>query len=155
MHEITSSKATLIGPLPDPFGLDEARPGIRLATAANGTDFWLVTDYKLAREVLADRRFRRAEASEPKAPKVTTHVPAAGAMISVDGAEHARVRGLVAHAHMSGVKNPRTAQIKKGRPQDIFRIFVPWRKQVVFSGRVMTFPHACYYYSHQYWPIYL
>ncbi len=29
---------------------------------------------------------------------------------------------ILAHAHMSGVKNPRTAQIKKGRPQDIFRI---------------------------------
>ena len=98
MHEITSSKAALIGPLPDPFGLDEARPGIRLVTAGNGTDFWLVTDYKLARQVLADRRFGRAEASEPNAPKVTKHVPAAGAMISLDGAEHGRVRGLVAHA---------------------------------------------------------
>jgi cytochrome P450 len=98
MHEITSPKATLIGPLPDPFDLHELRPGIRLATAANGTDFWLVTDYKLAREILADLRFRRAEASGPRAPKISTHVPAASAIISVDGAEHARVRGLVAHA---------------------------------------------------------
>jgi cytochrome P450 len=98
MHEITSPKATLIGPLPDPFGLNEVRPGIRLATASNGTDFWLVTDYKLAREILADLRFRRTEASGPRAPKITTHVPAASAIISVDGAEHARVRGLVAHA---------------------------------------------------------
>lgn len=98
MHEITSSRATPIGPLPDPFGLDEARPGIRLVTAANGTDFWLVTDYKLARLVLSDRRFRRGEASESKAPKITSHVPATGAMISLDGSDHARVRSLVAYA---------------------------------------------------------
>src|SRR5882724_985630 len=44
---------------------------------------------------------------------------------------------------------------KKRQTARHFSDFSTWRKQVVFGGRVMTFPHACYHYSHQHWPIYL
>lgn len=106
MHEVMSPEAALVGLLPDSFRRGEMDSGIRLTTAANGTDFWLVSDYKIAREVLGSPSFevlgspraRRAEDLRPKSQKLLPNVPAANAIISLEGADHIRVRGLVAHA---------------------------------------------------------
>ena len=72
--------------------------GDTMAIAPNGTGFWLVSDYELARNVLADPRFSRSEAAGPKAPKLTAHNAAPNAIISTEGAVHTRMRQLVAPA---------------------------------------------------------
>jgi cytochrome P450 len=87
-----------VGPLPEAFDIVAPRSGIERATAPNGTGFWLVSDYKLARQVLADRRFCRSDAAGRSAPNITSNKPAPNAIISLEGAEHARIRRLVASA---------------------------------------------------------
>src|SRR5262245_60021241 len=59
---------------------------------------WLVRDYELARQLLNDPRFSRAAAVRPEAPKVSTANPAANSVMSLDGADHARLRRLAARA---------------------------------------------------------
>ncbi len=98
MRYIDQHEGISVGPLPHPFGIATMPPRIQWTTAPNGTRYWLVTEYKLARKVLADRRFRRQEAAGPKVPKVTAYNPAPGAIISLDDAEHLRMRGLVSKA---------------------------------------------------------
>ena len=61
-------------------------------------EVWVVGDYRLARQVLTDPRFSRAAAARPDAPTVNTANPAPTSMMSMDGAEHARLRRLVAGA---------------------------------------------------------
>lgn len=92
------SKIMPVGPLPAAFDLGQPRAGIEWATAPNGTGFWLVSDYRLARQVLTDRRFCRSDASGRDAPNITSAKSAPNAIISLDGAEHARIRRLVAAA---------------------------------------------------------
>jgi cytochrome P450 len=87
-----------VGPLPDAFDIVKQRSGIEWATAPNGTGFWLVSDYKLAREILADRRFCRNDAAGRNAPNIASYKSAPNAIISLEGAEHARIRRLVASA---------------------------------------------------------
>jgi cytochrome P450 len=77
--------------------LDDPRP-LAWAEAPNGVGMWVVSDYRLARQVLADRRFGRVAAAQPDAPKVGVSNPAPDSIINVDGAEHARLRRLVAGA---------------------------------------------------------
>jgi cytochrome P450 len=98
MHYTQSAKAVPVGPLPEHFDLARAEPKIRWAIAHNGTGFWLVSDYELARMVLADSRFSRSEAAGQKAPKILTHSAAPDAIISLEGAAHSRIRQLVAPA---------------------------------------------------------
>jgi cytochrome P450 len=88
--------ATPIGPVPD----DIARPRspIQWTIAPNGNGFWLVSDYKLARRVLADQRFRRSDAVGQNVPKLVSYNSAPGAIISLEGAEHTRIRRLVSPA---------------------------------------------------------
>lgn len=87
-----------IGPLPDAFDIIKPRPGIEWATAPNSTGFWLVSDYKLARQILADRRFRRSDAVGRNVPNIISYNSSPDAIISLEGAEHARIRRLVAPA---------------------------------------------------------
>lgn len=87
-----------VGPLPDAFDTVKARSGIAWATAPNGTGFWLVSDYKMARQILADRRFRRSDTVGRNAPNIASYNSAPDAIISLEGAEHARIRRLVAPA---------------------------------------------------------
>jgi cytochrome P450 len=75
----------------------DAGPVLRRRTPT-GDEVWLVTDYRLGRLVLTDSRFSRAAAARPGAPKVNTANPAPSSMMSMDGAEHARLRRLVAGA---------------------------------------------------------
>ena len=86
-----------IGPLPALLDRPAAEPAMRLR-APTGDEVWLVTDYRLARLVLTDPRFSRAAAVLPEAPKINTANPAPSSMMSMDGAEHARLRRLVAGA---------------------------------------------------------
>jgi cytochrome P450 len=92
------SKTVPVGPLPDAFAIVKPRPGIDWAIAPNGTGFWLVSDYKLARQILADRRFCRSDAAGRNAPNIASYKSAPNAIISLEGAEHARIRRLVAAA---------------------------------------------------------
>jgi cytochrome P450 len=96
MDYLGSPKGMPIGPLPEPFDVGKLVPGILWATAPNGTRFWLVIDYKLARKVLTDRRLRRSEAAGLKAPKLGEYNPSPNAIISLDGADHVRMRKLIA-----------------------------------------------------------
>jgi cytochrome P450 len=98
MHYTESAKAVPVGPLPEHFELAKPEAGMRWATAYNGTGFWLISDYELARRVLADQRFSRSEAAGPKAPKISTYNAAPDAIISLEGAAHSRIRQLVAPA---------------------------------------------------------
>src|SRR5216683_5235430 len=95
MTYLESPKNMPVGPLPDPFDVSGLLPRILWVTAPNGTGFWLVSDYKLARKVLTDRRFRRNEAAGLKAPKIAVYNPAPSAIISLDGVEHVRMRKLL------------------------------------------------------------
>ncbi|MFV2098691.1 cytochrome P450 [Micromonospora sp. LOL_014] len=63
-----------------------------------GDKMWLVRDHGLGRQALADRRLSRAEATRPHAPRFNDAQPAADAMMSMDGAEHARLRRVVSGA---------------------------------------------------------
>ena len=90
----------LPGPLPDLLDHVADGPVVRLRTTgpSAGGEAWLVTDYHLGRIVLTDRRFSRAAAARPDAPKLNTANPAPSSMVSLDGTEHARLRHLVAGA---------------------------------------------------------
>jgi cytochrome P450 len=86
-----------IGPLPALLAPPASGPVVRVP-APTGDEVWLVRDHRLARLVLTDPRFSRAGAVRPEAPKVNTVNPARSSMMSMDGAEHARLRRLVAGA---------------------------------------------------------
>lgn len=86
-----------LGPLPAFLERPPPGPVVRV-TAPTGDQIWLVGDYRLGRQVLTDRRFSRAAAAQPAAPKVNTVNPAPSSMMSMDGAGHARLRRLVAAA---------------------------------------------------------
>ncbi len=98
MHHTESASAAPVGPFPDPFDLAERSAGIRWAVALRGTGYWMISDYKMARKVLADPRFSRSDAAGQKAPKVMIYNAAPDALISLDGAAHTRIRQLVAPA---------------------------------------------------------
>jgi len=98
MYEPGQQCIVPVGPLPDAFDMVKPRSGIEWETAPNGTGFWLVSDYRLARQILADRRFRRSGAAGRDAPNIASYKSAPNAIISLDGAEHARIRRLVASA---------------------------------------------------------
>jgi cytochrome P450 len=98
MYQTKSAEAVPVGPLPDHFDLGGEQCGIRWVSSAVGTSYWLISDYKLARKVLADKRFGRSEAAGNKAPKISTYNASQEAIISLDGAEHARIRQLIAPA---------------------------------------------------------
>ena len=98
MHYTESAKAVPVGPLPEHFDLARAETRIRWVIAHNGTGFWLISDYELARRVLADPRFSRGAAAGPKAPKLGVYNAAPDAIISLEGAAHSRIRQLVAPA---------------------------------------------------------
>lgn len=78
-----------------------------------GDKMWLVRDYTLGRRVLADQRFSRAEAARPHAPRFNDAQPAADAMMSMDGAEHARLRRVVSSAFSPGRVAAMTPSIER------------------------------------------
>jgi cytochrome P450 len=96
MPYLESPRNMPVGPLPEPFDVSGLLlPPILWATAPNGTGFWVVSDYELARKVLTDRRLRRSEAAGLKAPTIAAYNPAPSAIISLDGPDHVRMRKLL------------------------------------------------------------
>lgn len=87
-------------PFNDFAGLDLAadydaareRPGLTKVTLPFGEPAWLVTRYEEAKQVLADRRFSRAEAHRRDAPRALSRIP--GGIVTMDPPELTRIRGL-------------------------------------------------------------
>ncbi|MEU6370184.1 cytochrome P450 [Streptomyces sp. NPDC046931] len=86
-----------IGPLPIPCDPNDTTP-IRWVRMPNGAGCWAVSDYRLARQVLADPRFSRAATLAADVPRLTSIDPAPDSIISLDGTAHARLRRIVAGA---------------------------------------------------------
>ncbi|SFD53051.1 cytochrome P450 [Streptomyces aidingensis] len=76
--------------------------GVVPITTPVGDKMWLVRDWALGRRVLTDRRFSRAQAARPHAPRFNDAQPAPDAMMSMDGTEHARLRRIVSGAFTTG-----------------------------------------------------
>lgn len=91
MHRIET-----VGPLPE-FMRQPATDVVQIE-APTGDRMWLVCDYALARSVLTDQRFSRSAALAPQAPKFNDAQPTADSMMSMDGAEHTRLRRVVTAA---------------------------------------------------------
>ena len=85
-----------LGPLPAFMAPGEA--AVVPIVTPMGDKMWLVREYALGRSVLTDQRFSRAEATRPHAPRFNDAQPAADAMMSMDGVEHARLRRVVSGA---------------------------------------------------------
>ncbi|MFF9350693.1 cytochrome P450 [Streptomyces sp. NPDC014734] len=86
-----------VGPLPIPCD-PEGAPPVQWMHMPNGVGVWAVSDYHLARQVLADPRFSRTAAVAPDVPKVASIDPSPDSIVSLDGKEHARLRRIVAGA---------------------------------------------------------
>lgn len=78
-----------------------------------GDKMWLVRDYALGRRLLADQRFSRAEATRPHAPRFNDAQPAADALMSMDGVEHARLRRIVSGAFSTRRVAALTASVER------------------------------------------
>ncbi|WP_405163056.1 cytochrome P450 [Nocardia sp. NBC_01499] len=86
-----------LGPLPAFLDPPSRRP-VQRVPVTGGAHMWLVTEYALGRMVLSDKRFSRAAAARPEAPKWHAVNPSPNSIMSMDGAEHARLRRIAAAA---------------------------------------------------------
>ena len=89
-----------LGPLPEFLAAEGG--GVVPITTPVGERMWLVRDHALGRQVLADQRFSRARAVRPDAPRFNDAQPAADSMMSMDGADHTRLRRVVGGAFTTG-----------------------------------------------------
>ncbi|MFD6189266.1 cytochrome P450 [Streptomyces sp. NPDC060275] len=87
----------LLGPVPYFLEQPGGEDVVPFVTPA-GDRMWLVCHYSLARRVLTDERFSRAEAVKPHAPQLIDAQPVPASMASMDGTDHTRLRRLVAGA---------------------------------------------------------
>lgn len=90
-----------LGPLPQFMAGTPTDPVKRIRTPP-GDAMWLVSDYALGRLVLSDRRFSRAAAVAPGAPRLNSAAPSPTSMMSLDGTDHARLRRIVVAAFTTG-----------------------------------------------------
>lgn len=101
-----------IGPLPSflaaPSG--EAVQRVRMPT---GDHMWLVTDYAVGRAALADTRLSRAAATHPDAPKWGSVDLSPNSIMSLDGADHARLRRIAGAAFTSARVTAQAAVIEE------------------------------------------
>lgn len=101
-----------IGPLPSflaaPSG--EAVKRVRMPT---GDHMWLVTDYAVGRAALADTRLSRAAATHPDAPKWGSVDLSPNSIMSLDGADHARLRRVAGAAFTSARVTAQAAVIEE------------------------------------------
>ncbi|HEY0640959.1 MAG TPA: cytochrome P450 [Pseudonocardiaceae bacterium] len=88
-----------LGPLPG--YLDPGAEDVVRIETPTGDLMWLVRDYALGRQVLADPRFSRADAVKPHAPRFNDAQPAPDSMMSMDGDSHRRLRRIVSGAFSS------------------------------------------------------
>ncbi|MFJ9694836.1 cytochrome P450 [Kitasatospora sp. NPDC101183] len=85
------------GPAPQYAELRACPQSVAKVPTAGGVDAWLVTRYEDVKEAFADPRISRAAACGAHAPRVGGSMHTTPEMIiSMDGAEHARLRKLVA-----------------------------------------------------------
>ncbi|MFJ4972567.1 cytochrome P450 [Streptomyces sp. NPDC088755] len=89
-----------LGPLPE-FFRNGSGDVVPIRTPAGDT-MWLVRDYALGRRVLTDKRFSRAEAATPHAPRFNDAQPVPDSMMSMDGDRHTRLRRIVSGAFSTG-----------------------------------------------------
>lgn len=82
-----------LGPLPDLLADRHPAP-VTAVRSPTGDALWLVTNYDLARQVLADPRLSRAAAAVPGAPALNSVAPSPTSIMSLDGADHARLRRM-------------------------------------------------------------
>ncbi|WP_318205696.1 cytochrome P450 [Streptomyces sp. SCL15-4] len=85
------------GPLPS-FLAAPPRAAVQRVRMPTGDHMWLVTDYALGRAALADTRLSRAAATHPDAPKWGSVDLSPNSIMSLDGADHARLRRVAAAA---------------------------------------------------------
>ncbi|ANN15491.1 cytochrome [Amycolatopsis orientalis] len=78
--------------LADGYAEARERPGLTRVRLPFGEPAWLVTRYEEAKQVLADRRFSRAEAHRRDAPRALSRIP--GGIVTMDPPELTRIRGL-------------------------------------------------------------
>jgi cytochrome P450 len=78
--------------LADGYDAARERPGLTRVKLPLGEPAWLVTRYEEAKQVLADRRFSRAEAHRRDAPRALSRIP--GGIVTMDPPELTRIRGL-------------------------------------------------------------
>jgi cytochrome P450 len=97
-HVFPLSGSSYRCPAPQFAALRAQGPVTRVRTEG-GVDAWLVTTYEEARQALADPRLSRAETVKPGAPRIGGAMTSTPEMIiSMDGAEHSRLRRLAAGA---------------------------------------------------------
>jgi cytochrome P450 len=101
-----------LGPLPEFLRQPEAGDVVPIVTPAGGKA-WLVCEYALARRVLTDERFSRAEASKQRGSQLLDAQPAPDSMMSMDGAEHTRLRRIVTAAFTTGRVGALTPSIER------------------------------------------
>ncbi|PSM42992.1 cytochrome P450 [Streptomyces dioscori] len=101
-----------IGPLPSFLATpsDEAVKQVRMPT---GDDMWLITDYAVGRAALADTRLSRAAATRPDAPKWGSVDLSPNSIMSLDGADHARLRRIAVAAFTSARVAAQAAAIEE------------------------------------------
>ena len=85
------------GPLPS-FLASPSDGGVTRVRMPTGDHMWLVTDHALGRAALADARFSRAAAVRPGAPRWGSVDLSPNSIMSLDGADHARLRRVAAGA---------------------------------------------------------
>ncbi|QZZ30522.1 hypothetical protein [Streptomyces sp. ST1015] len=84
-----------IGPLP-PFLAATPCGAVARVRMPTGDPMWLVTDHAVGRAALADPRLSRAAAARPDAPKWGSVDLSPNSVMSLDGADHARLRRIAA-----------------------------------------------------------
>ncbi|GAA2628899.1 cytochrome P450 [Actinomadura fulvescens] len=87
-------------PLTVPPEFAELRAGCPVARVAfpTGYEGWLVSSYEHVRTVLTDPRFSRAAINRPGAPVLRPIIPGSQSLQKKDGADHARLRRVLAPA---------------------------------------------------------
>ncbi len=68
---------------------------VTLVQLPNGATGWLVTDYALVRQVLADSRFSRERANQPHVARLSTEVLPPEAILATEPPRHTRLRTLI------------------------------------------------------------
>ncbi|WP_188317104.1 cytochrome P450 [Solihabitans fulvus] len=71
---------------------------ITRARLASGVEVWVALGHDVVRSVLTDTRFSRTASLDPAAPRVAPGLDIPDVLVTMDGAEHARVRKLLTKA---------------------------------------------------------
>ncbi|NEA49704.1 cytochrome P450 [Streptomyces sp. SID10815] len=101
-----------IGPLP-PFLAAPSSEAVTRVRMPTGDHMWLITDYAVGRAALADTRLSRAAATHPEAPKWGSVDLSPNSIMSLDGADHARLRRVAAAAFTSARVTAQAAVIEE------------------------------------------